>query len=231
MSMTEANYLIAGICVLAFLAAQAYQHLAYASWIPAPTGPDDELRNYLLPVDRVRALLVGGTILALLVPYAVLAIRYSGAAPVVSVLGLVFGAGFVGLEVTQRSIDFFVVGEKWARQMGSASDLERLSILRRFALWNELTRGWYFPLLLTHLLASVCFLAATWTELGKGGWFYFAPVAFALNALRLAGRIAGTYAGVAWLEPLNRRLYFPAVLVINLLLTAWFFYLATHAAN
>jgi hypothetical protein len=231
MSMTDTNYLIAGVCVLAFLAAQAYQHLAYSSWIPAAKSPDDELRNYLLPVDRVRALLVGGTILALLVPYAVIAIRYFEAAQVASVLGLVFGAGFVGLEVTQRSIDFFVVGEKWARQMGSASGSERESILRRFALWNELTRGWYFPLLLTHLLASVCFLAATATELGKGGWFYFAPLAFALNALRLVGRIAGTYAGVAWLEPLNGRLYFPAVLVINGLLVLWFFSLATTGMN
>src|SRR5579883_3325655 len=215
MSMTEAHYLLAGVCVLAFVAAQTYQHLAYRFWIPTPKSPDDELRNYLLPVDRRRALLVGGTILAMLVPYAVLAIRCFGAAPVAAVLGLVFGAGFVGLEIAQRGIDYFVVGEKWARQMGSASGAERESILRRFALWNEVTRGWYFPLLLTHLLASCCFLAATLAERGKDGWLYFAPVAFALNGLRLLGRITGTYAGVAWLEPLNGRLYFPAVLVIN----------------
>jgi hypothetical protein len=36
------------------------------------------------------------------------------------------------------------------------------------------------------------------------------------------------FAGQKWLDALNNRLYFPAVLVINLLLSAWFFYLAVH---
>jgi hypothetical protein len=34
------------------------------------------------------------------------------------------------------------------------------------------------------------------------------------------------YGGWAWLNPLNDRLYFPAVFVINGLLAAWFFFLA-----
>lgn len=229
MPIAAIRYLVAGVCVMAFVVAQTYQHLAYKFLIPTPKTPDDELRNYLLPVERFRALQVGGTILLLLVPYTVIALHGLDAAPVVSVLGLIFGAGFVGLEVTHRSIDFFVVGGKWAGRLAHASESERELLLRNFALWSEVTRGWYFPLLLSHLLASCCFLAATWPGPGEHAWLSLAPVAFALNALRLAGRIAGMFAGVTWLGALNGRLYYPFVLVINWLLMGWFAYLAMSA--
>jgi hypothetical protein len=226
MAEPEIRYLAAGLCVLAFLAAQTFQQFAYGSRIPAPKGPADELQNYLLPVDRLRALLVGGTILLLLVPYAAVTLRYFEAAPVASLLGLIFGAGFVGLETVHRGIDYFVVGQKWARQHRDASEAERAAILRRYSLWGEVTHGWYFPLLLAHLLASCCYLAVTETDIAKVTWHALAPVAFALNALRLTGRLAGTYGGVARLEALSGKLYYPAVLVINALLAAWFFCLA-----
>jgi hypothetical protein len=171
-------------------------------------------------------LLVGGTILLLLVPYVVIALRNFEAAPVVSLLGLIFGAGFVGFEITHRGVEFVLVGTNWARQYARAAEAQRESILRRLAIWNELTQAWYFPLLLAHLLASCCFLAATWTESGKGVWHALAPAAFALNAVRLFGRLVGMVAGVSWLNTLNGRLYFPSVLVINTLLALWFFYLA-----
>jgi hypothetical protein len=224
MSQQEARYAAAGVCVVAFLAAQTFQHLAYWLWIPAIKNPQDELRSYLLRVDRVRALLVGGTILLLLVPYVVITLRYLEAAPVASVLGLIFGTGFVACEIAHRGVEFILVDMNWARRYARAAPAEQESILRRFAVWNELTQAWYFPLLLAHLLASCSFLAATWTDADKGVWHGLAPAAFALNALRLLGRLAGMFAGVSWLNTLNGRLYFPSVLVINTLLALWFFY-------
>jgi hypothetical protein len=226
MSEQEARYAAAGVCVVAFLAAQTFQHLAYWLWIPAIKHPQDELRSYLLRVDRVRALLVGGTILLLLVPYVVVSLRYFETAPVASVLGLIFGAGFVACEIAHRGVEFVLVGTNWARRYVRAAEAEREPILRRYAVWNELTQAWYFPLLLAHLLASCSFLAATWTDLGKGVWHALAPAAFALNSLRLVGRMTGMFAEMSWLNALNNRLYFPSVLVINTLLATWFFYLA-----
>jgi hypothetical protein len=228
MSEPEARYVAAALCVLAFLAAQAFQHFAFWFLIPAAKGPQDELRNYLLPVDRARALLVGGTILLLLVPYVVVALRFLEVAPVTSLLGLTLGVGFVGFEITHRGVEFVLVGTNWARQYSRASEAERESILRRYSTWGELTQAWYLPLLLAHLLASCSFLAATWTETGKGVWYSLGPAAFALNALRLLGRLAGMFAGMAWLNTLNGSLYFPSVVFINTLLALWFFYLAGH---
>jgi hypothetical protein len=133
------RYLAATLAVLAFVAAQAFQEPTYHLWIPAARGPAAELGNYLLPVDEVRAMLIGATVLLLLVPYVVVALRYFHAAPVASVLGLIFGTGFVAAETVHRSLDFFMVGG-WARQF-QASDETRDVIVQRYQLWIDISHA------------------------------------------------------------------------------------------
>jgi len=225
--MGHNRYFWAGICVVLFLGAQLFQEIALRFWIAAPRTSSEELLTYLNSTDKARALLVMGGIVVLLVPYIVLALRYFSAQPVLSVLGLLFSVSFVGFELAHRSLDFFVVGGMWARQLQSATDgSAREMILNRFAVWNEGVQGLYFPLLMAHLLASCTFFAMTASEWKLGGRFRLASAAFVLNAVRLLGRLLSMYGGWAWLNPLNDRLYFPAVFVINGLLAAWFFFLA-----
>jgi hypothetical protein len=164
------------------------------------------------------------SILSLVVAYVVVALRYWRVAPVLSALGLVFGAAFVGFEITGRSFEIFVVGQRWAPAFQASTDsMERAAILRRFVLWNESIRGWHFPQLVAHLLAAVCFGVATLRD--TDSWRRLATLAFFLNALRLLGRLLGTYGGQAWLAGLNDRYYFPAVGAINLMLVIWLFHL------
>jgi hypothetical protein len=226
----EMRYQVAGFCVLAFLASQIFQEVAYRFLIPDAQKPEQQLANYRLPADRLRAMVVGGGILFLMVPYVTIALRYSAQAPVASVLGLAFGLGFVGCEIAHRSLDFFLIGDRWANRFSQAADSERAAILDRFALWGDISRAWYFPLLLAHFLASCCFLTAMSSNEERAGWQTLGPAAFALNALRLVGRLASMFAGQKWLDALNNRLYFPAVLVVNALLASWFFALARHVS-
>ena len=111
MNETGGRYVLAGLCVLSFILAKTFQAFAYCFWIPNSHGPQDDLLIYLLSVDQIRALLVMGTILLLIVPYTVIALRYRKVAPIASLLGLIFGAAFIGFEMSARSIDFFVVGQ------------------------------------------------------------------------------------------------------------------------
>src|SRR5262249_40858610 len=172
-------------------------------------------------------ILIGSTIVSLMVPFAVIASRYFKIAPVMSVVGVVFGSAFIGFEISHRSMDFFVVGMKWAREFASAPGAaERDAVLQRFSQWNQLIQGWFFPLMLSYLLASCAFATATWSDRHLSGWYYLAPVAYGMNALRLLGRILSTYAGQTWLDGLNNSLYFPAQFAINTLLAVWFFRLA-----
>ncbi len=60
MNRESRRYLLAGLCILLFLAAQTFQALAYWFWIPASHDPQDDLLVYLLRVDQIRALLVMG---------------------------------------------------------------------------------------------------------------------------------------------------------------------------
>jgi len=223
-------YFIAALCVLAFILAQIFQELASLFWIPSPHSPQDDLLTRLMAVDQVRALLLMSSILFLTVPYTVLALRYRKVAPVVSMLGLIFAVAFVGFEISARSIDFFVVGRHWAHQFhDAAAGPTRDAMLQRFALWNEIVEGWYFPLMLAYLLASCSFAFATLKDSDR--WHKVATLAFSLNALRLLGRILSTFAGQTWLSGLNDKFYFPVVFVINVLLMAWFFHLARTATD
>src|SRR5215469_16054373 len=96
------RYFAAGACIVAFIAAQAFQELAYRFWIPVSHGTQDDLMAYLLPIDRVRAILIGSTIVSLMVPFAVIASRYFKIAPVMSIVGVVFGSAFIGFEISHR---------------------------------------------------------------------------------------------------------------------------------
>jgi hypothetical protein len=161
------------------------------------------------------------------VPFVVIALRYFKAAPLASVIGVVFGAAFIGFEVTHRSLDFFFVGEQWAREFANvATTADRDLILQRFATWNGIAHAWFFPLMLSFLLASCSFAVATWTDRNRGGWYYLGPVAYATNALRLLGRILSDFLGQHWLDGLNGQLYFPIISCINALLLLWFLVLA-----
>ncbi len=209
-----------------FLAAQTFQQLAYRFWIPVSHNAADDLLAYLLPVDEIRSLFIMMGIILLIVPFCVIFLRYRNRAPLASIIGLIFGGAFVGFELSHRSVDFFVIGQQWAWQFASTSGAAPEVILHRFAVWNGIVRGWYFPLLLSYLLASCAFAVATWTDRNRGRWYWLAPVAYVLNALRLLARILSTFAGQRWLNGLNDKLYFPIVFLINTLVLIWFLVLA-----
>jgi hypothetical protein len=230
--INKSECVLGGLCLGLFIAAQTFQEVAYRFWIPASHGPRDDLLIYLLPIDRARAILILSTIILLIVPFVVIALRCFKAASMASLLGLIFGVAFIAFEISRRSLDFFVVGQEWANQfILTNSAVERDSILQRFALWNEMARGWFFPLMLSYFLSSCSFAVATWKDREQTNWRYLAPIAFALNALRLVGRLLNNYAGQKWLDGLNGTLYFPAVLTVDMLLIMWFFFLARHTAG
>jgi succinate dehydrogenase/fumarate reductase cytochrome b subunit len=132
---------------------------------------------------------------------------------------------FIGFEFTARAMDFFVVGQSWANAFhASGSSVEKAMIVHRYVLWSDMVRGIYFELMLSFLLASCAFFYATLQDQDR--WSRLASLAFALNALRLLGRISSTFAGQRWLDALNDSAYFPIVFVINCMLAAWFFHLA-----
>lgn len=226
----QRRYRLAGFCVLFFIVAQMFQEIASRLWIPDAPGPEQALQIYLLPVDRVRALLILASILTLVIPYITIAMRHWRTTPIAAATGLIACIAFVGFEFATRSLDLFVVGQSWAIAFhSSTSAAEKATIVHRYVLWSEMVRGIYFPLMLSFLVGSAAFAYAIWQD--EDRWSRLASLAFALNALRLLGRIASTFAGQRWLDPLNNTAYFPIVFVINCMLAAWFFHLArTRAA-
>ncbi|NID14665.1 hypothetical protein [Luteibacter yeojuensis] len=227
--MTDAlesrHYRLSAYCILFFVAVQTFQELGSRFWIPEAQGPEQELLVYLLTIDRVRALLVLLSIILLVVPYTVIAVRYAGRLPVVAIIGFTGMLGFVGFEILHRSVDYFVVGRQWATALEASGGAgSNPAILAQYVLWSGFARGLYFPLMLSYMGCSIAFFYATMRD--KGMWARLASFAFALNALRLLARMTSTYGGATWLDPINNTAYFPFVFVINSLLATWLFHLA-----
>lgn len=192
--------------------------------------PAGRARDAFVLINRARALLVLASLATLLVPFVVIALCYLKSRPVASLLGLIRGTTFIVFEVSHRSLEYFVVDAKWAHEFFTTA-WDHQAILQRFARWNEILQGWTFPQTLSYFFASCAFAVATWEDGRRGGWYYLAPVAYGLNALRLLGRLLSTYAGQDWLQGLNDRWYFPSVLAVNGLLVAWVFLLAREARS
>jgi hypothetical protein len=150
-----------------------------------------------LPLDAVRATALLLSFFALIPVYVAVALDRLRHHPGLALCGAIFGFMFVLFELGHRAIDLYVPG----------------------GLAPAVVQGIYLVLLLSHLLSSVCFALALRGE--KARWDHLGQIAFAVNALRLLGRVLGGYAGVTWLEPLSGPLYFPAVALVMLLLTVW----------
>ena len=219
LSSSVTFYRFATACCAYYVIAQVIQQAAFAHGInDAATGEQGILQR-LLPLDQFRLSVLLLSFFPILVAFAAVALRRVRSNPAASLLGFTFSFLFVAAEMGARSMDLFLVSRKWAVEYHSATSpaIQQL-IAGRIQLWEESVGAFYFVLLSGHLLASTCFALATWDH---DRWNRIVAVAFILNALRLASRVAEGYLGQRWLDPVNDAVYFPAVALIFGTLTAW----------
>jgi hypothetical protein len=221
--MYRGMFRIAAICAGFYLAVQTFQFVLFRLVLATGGGPVEAAIARLEPLETVRAVLLLISMFALVPVYVAIALRCFRAAPGTALSGLIFGVAFVLFELAYRTIDLFLVSQVWAAAVRDGGDAAAAA-LERIQLWEAAIGAWYFVLLAAHLLASICFAAAVHFQRGpdaEGRWDVLAVIAFALNAVRLVGRLLGSHGGVEWLLPLSGRFYFPAVGVIMVLLTIW----------
>lgn len=226
--MRAMHFRWAGLCVCLFLATQIFQGLCLLLWLPPPDSAAAALDNRLHPLDVARRLAVLAGLLAMAVPYAVIALDRFARMPVASVLGLVFAMFFLLFELLHRGLDLAIVSREWAVQFAAVTEAaQREALVDRFDGWAAATRGIYLPLLLSGLIAWTCYAIATWN--GDGGrWSRLAAVAFVANASRVLARILVAYAGAAWLAFTDGlHVYLVTTIAIYGALAVWLFRRAT----
>lgn len=218
-SLSVNFYRVAAGCCACYVIAQVIQEAAFRHGInDAATGEQGILQR-LWPLDQFRLSVILLSFFPILVAFAAVALRRVRSSPAAALLGFTFSFLFVAAEMSARSIDLLLVSRKWAVEYHSATSpaIQQL-IAGRIQLWEESVGAFYFVLLAGHLLASTCFAIATWDD---DRWNRIVAVAFILNAVRLASRLVESYMGQQWLDPVNDRVYFPAVALIFGTLTAW----------
>jgi hypothetical protein len=126
---------------------------------------------------------------------------------------MVFFAFFVVFEIGYRSVELFVIQLHWS------DDADSAATVTRFLLFDQAVTALYFPLLVSHGIASGL---AAWAVPFRGSdrWLKFA---LGWNAVRLALRTIGMFAGVAWMNWLTGKNYFISILVVFIPMTVWFF--------
>lgn len=123
-------------------------------------------------------------------------------------------------EIINRSIDLFVISQRWAVEYQAAASIAAKQVLAdRIQIWDETFGGYYFALRIGLLLGCLCFAIATWDS--RKRWNQIVAIALMANAVRVAGRLAEGYIGQGWLEPVNSAVYFPASVLIYGTLAAW----------
>lgn len=229
LSPTGRHFRLAAFGVCVFVASQLFQAMCFVFWLPETQSAAADLTMRLGWLDRARALAVLAGILALAPMFVVIAWDRFPRAPLASALGLVFALFFIAFELGHRGVDFALASQEWSSAFAAATGTaERDAILERHALWGSITGALYLPLMLSGLIAWTCFAIATWRA--EGRWFWFAPLAFSLNALRTVGRLLGSYTDLPGMGIFNGLpVYVVLVLVINGLLAAWLFWRAAGA--
>ena len=213
-------HIAAVICLGLYLAAQILQLILVRGFLPQPQGAEQEMLARLAPGETLRAVVMLLSHFCLVPVYVALAMRRWRIAPGAAACGALFGMTFVLFELSYRTLDLFLVSHGWAAAYATADAAARAALIERTALWEQAVGAWYFGLLAAHLLASLCFLAA-FRRREPGAWDLLAQLAFAINALRLTGRMLGGWAGIDWLAPLSGRFYFPPMATFLVLLTVW----------
>ncbi|WP_394834404.1 hypothetical protein LVJ94_48685 [Pendulispora rubella] len=207
------------MCAVLVVAAQLFQHVAIWFFIPPESSPRVALEIRNMPIDRVRAVVIMFSILAMLGVYMATAFERAKRAPGAALVGFAAALLFGAFDLGYRSIDFFFVTQRWAAEYQSTQvESVKLLLIERVATWDQIVSAIYFPLILATLVANASFTLAMRTERGR-----FARLAFAawiIDTVRRFVRVLG-FAGIDALQPINDAIFFPSVVMIYSLLAVW----------
>lgn len=208
--MTRPTYITGGTCVLIFILSQIFQQWVFANY---PLGSD--LASQLSALGQsfhiARSTAVLLSIISLMFPFTFIAFQAKD--QILRTLIIVFFSFFVLLEVSYRSVELFVVQLSWSQQAGDPA------VIGRFSVFQEVKTAVYFPLLISHGIASGL---AAWAIPFRGAdrWLKFA---LGVNAIRLVLRTLGMFVGIGWMNWLTGTNYFGFMLIVFLPLMIWFF--------
>lgn len=213
-------YRFAAVCCAYYVVAQIIQEITFHYGINDSAAGEQGILQRQMPLDQLRLTVILLSFFAITVAFGAVALRHAKIRPAASLLGFAFAFLFVIGEIINRSIDLFVISQRWAVEYQAAASVAAKQVLaERIQVWSETFGGYYFVLRMGLFLGCLCFAIATWD--GSKRWNQIVAVAFAANAVRAAGRLAEGYMGQAWLGPVNDAIYFPASVLIYGTLAAW----------
>jgi hypothetical protein len=167
-------------------------------------------------LNKARLFGVLFSIVLMIYAYTIICFSFFNQRPVSSVLALIFFLFFCGIEIGYRSIElFFVVGDM-GKVYAVSDSATQSEMLTRFSEINRVFAAVYFPLLLSHLFASIFLGYASLSDVASR----LMAIAMFLNAFRLLIRLM-EFTPFGYLNIFSGPYYFPPVAMIFILLIIW----------
>jgi hypothetical protein len=209
-----------GLAATGYVAAAVAQRVIRALFLGSRESPAEAILVRVQTADQVRATLVLVSIFLSLVVFVAIGINRVKRAPGAVALGLASGVLFVAMEIWYRSIDLFLVSQRWAHAYRQANiETPKQQLLQRVTDWEHLVEALYFSLLLALFLSVTSFAVALGRDSNR--WVRLACLGWVLYGASVLLRLLGGYAGLDWLEPFNSQAYLPCAVAGYGLTALW----------
>lgn len=201
-------------CILFFLLAQVYQYVLKFT-LPDAANPVEVVMQRGSIENQIRYLLILLSIFGLIVSFFVLCRTRYNKYPFLSSLAFLFFMLFCVFEIGYRSVEYFLVIDKWIPAFNNSSDsVYRQAVILKIRDFDSVVRAIYFPLLSCHFLGSIFLLSTTFVSEPAVKLLRWAML---INSVRLIIRLFGFFTDNQFLHTLNNRYYFPLICLVFLL--------------
>lgn len=217
MKFTKEHYVGLLIVLFFFLATQVFQQ--YTMMFGVMSEVTDLHSGIVIGQhisNKVRLFGILMSMFLLIYGYSVLSLSFFKQRPLSSILALIFFLIFCGIEISYRSIEFFYVLNDMGATYAVSDSATQAQMLPRFREIHGIIAAAYFPLLMSHLLASVFLVYASLPDASSR----LITIAMAINAVRLLIRLTG-FTPFEYLNIFSGPLYFPPVAVVFVLMIIW----------
>lgn len=212
---------VAAIFCIAYILIQSFQQYVF-SLMPGKTSMTEELLLGSMNIHLWRSFLLLISFFLLVFVFNAVVLYCYNKFKFFSIIALIGFLIFCCLEIGLRSVELFYVQIELPRNYSNAATSTiKLTVIDNYNVFRSVQAALYFPLMLSQAVSSLL-VAIIFPVRSKINLMI--KVAFILNAVRLAGRLLGMYAGIHWLDNLSGTLYLPFVIIIYGLMAGWFLF-------
>jgi hypothetical protein len=207
----------AGFAII-YILVQGFQEYVFGI-IPVPNNSTEELLQGSMLLHIWRSTLLLLSFFLLIYVFLIICLQNFKKNAILSLAAFIGFMIFCFLEIGIRSIELFYTQLQMPTlYLQLKEEALKNSIIDKYMVFQSVQTALYFPLMLSQGIAS---LIMTISFSIKQKINILIKIAFAINTIRLAGRLLAITFHINWFDSFSGALYFPFVVIIFGLISVW----------